>query len=341
MALIGLVYNTKGPLAAENEPYDLGAEYDSESTVNAVANAIRTWGYDVCLIEGDETAYIKLLTQRPDMVFNMSEGIRGESRESQIPAMLEMLGIPYTGSGPLSLALTLDKPAAKRILFFHGVPTAKFRVYEPGDVVPDLSGMSYPVFAKLAAEGSSMGITPSSRCDDEVSLVRELKRLSPYKRPVLVEEYLPGGEFTVGILGNEDPKIFPVMEICFDSVPKEHGSIYSRQFKTQWLDERYYRCPAPISKDFENLLVDTALRTYRALGCRDFARVDMRLDRRGIPNVMEINPLPGLSPEASDFPRMAAAAGWTYAEFIGGVLDCAFRRYGLGLTVPFARRPIA
>ncbi len=349
MALIGVMYNLKGQPPEEGEPPDSGAEYDSESTIAAVAGAFRGAGYDVCLIEGNETAYLKLLAQRPDIVFNMCEGLRGESRESHIPAMLEMLGIPYTGSGVMTMALTLDKPLAKKVLAYHGIPTARFLVLEgrdcdrrpddhldgdcgghsPGEAVY-LADLSFPVFAKPAHEGSSMGITPSSRCNDRSELFREVRRLAAmYKQPVLVEEYLPGREFTLGILGNREPIIFPVMEINFDAVPEVHGHIYSRQFKTDWSDDLYYLCPAPISPEFEALLRDVALRTYRALDCRDFARVDLRLDKDGVPNVLEVNPLPGLAPGFSDYPRIAEKAGWSFAELVNGILECALRRYGL------------
>lgn len=347
MALIGVMYNLKGQPPEEGEPPDSGAEYDSESTIAAVAGALRGAGYDVCLIEGNETAYLKLLAHSPDIVFNMCEGLRGESRESHIPAMLEMLGIPYTGSGVMTMALTLDKPLAKKVLAYHGIPTAKFLVLEgrgpdghsdrnSDEGAVDLAGLSFPVFAKPAHEGSSMGITPSSRCSDRSELLREVRKLAVmYKQSVLVEEYLPGREFTLGILGNREPVIFPVMEINFDAVPEVHGRIYSRQFKTDWADDVYYLCPAPISPEFEELLRDVALRTYRALDCRDFARVDLRLDKDGVPNVMEVNPLPGLAPGFSDYPRIAEKAGWSFAELVNGILECALRRYGLDhLIIP-------
>lgn len=342
MAVVGVMFNLKGDPPDDAEPPDSHAELDSESTVDAVAEALRAYGHDVYLIEGNDAAYLKLLQRRLDIVFNMCEGLRGESRESHIPSILEMLGIPYTGSGVLTLAMTLDKPLTKKVLSFHGIPTPKFRVYEPGDRVYG-RGLEFPVFAKPAHEGSSMGITPNCRCEDLPQLRAQVERLwDLYKQPVLVEEYLPGQEFTVGILGNMKPVIFPVMEINFDAIPKEHGRIYSRQFKTDWYDDVYYLCPAPISPELESKIKDTAFKTYRILGCRDLARVDLRLDSKGVPNVLEVNPLPGMAPGFSDYPRIAEKGGWSYTELVNGILETALRRYNLvALSAPAFARQIA
>ncbi|MGI6631799.1 MAG: D-alanine--D-alanine ligase family protein [Bacillota bacterium] len=329
MAVVGVMYNLKGAPPEDGEPPDLGAELDSESTVTAVAEALRAHGHEVQMIEGNDTAYLKLLSNRLDIVFNMCEGLRGESRESHIPSMLEMLGIPYSGSGVLTLALTLDKPLTKKVLSYHGIPTPGFKVFSSVDEV-DPSGLEFPLFVKPAHEGSSMGISPSSQCSCLAELISEVgKLIHLYRQPVLVEEYLPGREFTVGILGNKNPVLFPVMEINFDAVPKDHGRVYSRQFKTDWSEDVYYLCPAPISSDLEAWIKDTALKTYRALDCRDLARVDLRLDRNGVPNIMEVNPLPGMVPGFSDYPRIAEKGGWSYVELVNGILECALRRNNL------------
>lgn len=342
LALVGVMYNLKGEPPEEGEPPDSHAELDSESTVLAVAEALKAYGHDVCLIEGDDSAYLKLLSTRPDIVFNMCEGLKGESRESHIPSILEMLGIPYTGSGVLTLAITLDKPVTKKILAYHGIPTANFRVFESESDI-DVDGLEFPLFVKPAHEGSSMGITSSSCCRDVFDLYREVKKLTRlYRQPVIVEEYLPGREFTVGILGNQQPVVFPIMEINFDAVPQEHGRVYSRKFKSDWSDDIYYLCPAPVSPELEESIKDIALKTYRALGCRDLARIDLRLDKNGVPNVMEVNPLPGMAPGFSDYPRLAEKGGWSYIELVNGILECALRRYGLThLIVPLLAKQIA
>ncbi|MGI6628059.1 MAG: D-alanine--D-alanine ligase family protein [Bacillota bacterium] len=329
MAVIGVMFNLKGEPSDEGEPPDSGAEFDSESTVLSVAGALEACGHDVRLIEGNDAAYLKLLTGNIDIVFNMCEGIRGESRESHIPAILEMLGIPYTGSGVLTLAATLDKPLTKKILAFHNIPTAKFKVFESEDEI-DTGDLEFPLFLKPAHEGSSMGISPSSLCNSHLEVVAEARRLIQlYKQPVLAEEFLSGREFTVGLIGNKDPQVFPVMEINFSEIPEHHGSIYSRQFKAEWSEDKYYSCPARLEPQLEKQIRDTALRTYRALDCRDFARVDMRLDKHGVPNVIEVNPLPGMAPGFSDYPRIAEKAGWPYQELVNGILVCALKRYGL------------
>ncbi len=329
MAVVGVMYNLKGKSPEEGEPPDSGAELDSESTVLAVVNALRTYGHEVVLIEGNESAYLRLLSGNMDIIFNMCEGLRGESRESHLPAMLEMLGIPYTGSGVLTLAITLDKPLTKKILSFHGVPTARFKVISSEHEM-DMTGLEFPVFVKPAHEGSSMGISPNSLCENYAQLIDETRRLlQSYRQPVLVEEFLPGREFTVGVIGNEMPHVFPIMEINFDEVPEGHGNIYSRQFKVEWSEDRYYTCPASISPELEQRIRDTALKTYQVLECRDLARIDMRLDRNGIPNVIEVNPLPGMAPGYSDYPRIAEKAGWSYDELVNAILGCALKRYGL------------
>lgn len=342
MAVIGITFNLKGEPVDDGEPPDSHAEFDSESTVNAIADALRAYGHHAVLIEGNETAYAKLRGRRLDMVFNLCEGVRGESRESHIPAVLEMLGIPYTGSGVLALALTLDKPLTKKVLAYHGIPTPRFKVFTSESDV-DARGLSFPVFVKPTHEGSSMGISTSCYCNNVRELRSEVKRLAGlYHQSVLVEDYLPGQEFTVAILGNKKPEIFPVMEINFDAVPRDHGRIYSRQFKTDWFEDIYYLCPAPISSDLEQQLKDTALKTYRVLGCRDLSRVDLRLDKNGVPNVLEVNPLPGMAPGFSDYPRIAEKGGWSYTELVNGILESALRRLGMThLSAPAFQRQIA
>ncbi|HYG59643.1 MAG TPA: ATP-grasp domain-containing protein [Symbiobacteriaceae bacterium] len=325
---VGLMYNLgKYEQPEEGEPPDVHAELDSDQTIMAVAAALASAGHTVLRIEGDEEAYLKLRERRPDIVFNMCEGLRGESRESQIPAMLELLGIPYTGSGVLPLALSLDKATAKKMFLFHGVPTPAFRAIAPGEPV-DCQGLRFPLFVKPALEGSSMGISPRSRVDTPAELLERVLHVHQwYRQPALVEEFLEGREFTVGLVGNETPFIFPIMEINYSLVPRNHGEVYSYQFKKEWDGDEFYLCPAPISHALETVLKQTALNAVRALGCRDVARVDIRLNAEGEPSVLEVNPLPGLSPGFSDLCRQAEKAGWTYAELVNGILEAAVQRY--------------
>ncbi|HLN61822.1 MAG TPA: D-alanine--D-alanine ligase [Symbiobacteriaceae bacterium] len=324
---VGLMFNLgKYDPPEEGEPPDAYAELDSEQTVLAVAGALAAAGYEVVLIEGNEEAYQKLRTTRPDIVFNMCEGVHGASRESHIPAMLEMLGIPYTGSGILALALSLDKAAAKKMFLFHGVPTPAFRVLAPGDPV-DWNGLRFPLFVKPAWEGSSKGISPAAKVNTPGELTERVLWVHDlYRQPALVEEFVDGREFTVGLVGNAEPVIFPIIEINYGPVPAEHGNVYSYQFKQEWDADQFYLCPAPIDAALEARLKRTALDAFRALGCVDVGRVDIRLGADGEPYVLEVNPLPGLVPGFSDLCRQADKAGWTYQDLINGILGAALER---------------
>ncbi|MGE5591785.1 MAG: D-alanine--D-alanine ligase family protein, partial [Bacillota bacterium] len=223
MALtVGLLYNLgKGEPPEDGDPPDAHAELDGEHTVAAVAEALRWAGHHVVPIEASSSVWEKLQAQPLDIAFNMTEGVGGGSRESQVPAILEMLGIPYTGSNVLTLAVSLDKPTSKKLFAYHGVPTPRFRVVPPGGRT-DLRGLRFPLFVKPAHEGSSMGISPESVCRDRRSLDDQVAHVHRYYRQeALVEEFLEGREFTVGLVGNEEPLVFPIMEINFDLCPPE------------------------------------------------------------------------------------------------------------------------
>ncbi len=329
MANVGLLYNLgKYDPPEDGEPPDANAELDGESTVIAIADALRWGGHEVLFIEGNADAYEHLRHSAVDVVFNICEGVKGESRESHIPAICEMLGIPYAGSKVLSLAISLDKPAAKKIFAYHGIPTPKFKVFGPYDRV-SASGLDFPLFVKPAHEGSSMGVSPNSLVRNMFELEQQVRYTARfYKQEALVEEFIDSREFTVGILGNEEPHVFPVMEVTFRHCPTEHGNIYSRQYKVEWDDMSFYPCPANIPDEEAQLLKDTAVRAFHALGCLDVGRVDFRL-KDGIPYVLEINPLPGLAPGFSDLPRIANAGGMSYNELVCLILDHALVRYGM------------
>lgn len=329
--VVALMYNLARSVApASEDPPDARAELDSEETVMAVSAALAQLGHQVVRVEGDEDAYPQLRQTRPDIVFNLCEGTRGEAREAQIPALLELLGIRYTGSGPLSLALSLDKAAAKKHFCYDGVPTPRFVNVAPDE--PICAGhLRYPLFVKPVREGSSMGIGPEAVCRNRAELEARVAYLhQAYRQPALVEEFLAGREFTVGLLGNgASLRALPIMEINFQPVPQSHGRVYSRQFKAEWDADCYYDCPARVDQALESLLVATAVRAFHSLGCRDVARVDLRLDDRGVPHVLEVNPLPGLTPGYSDLCRIAAVGGLDYAGLIGAILEAALHRHGL------------
>lgn len=289
------------------------------------------------MIEANEEAYEKFRTTTPEIVFNFAECAHGISREAQIPAMLDMLRIPYSGSDPLTLTTCLDKARTKEILSYHNIPNAKFLFVENIDDLKNFN-LSFPVMMKPIAEGSSKGIYNASYVTNINDLNDRLKEyLDKYQQPFIIEEFLPGREFTVAIIGNNsDTEVLPIVEINFNQLPKDLIPIYS--FEAKWIaDTRenpldIFSCPAKLEPSLEEKIKDVALRTYRVLRCRDWSRIDIRLDKNGEPNVIEINPIPGVLPDPSDnscFPKAARAAGISYADMINKVLFSAAKRYNL------------
>ncbi|MHB0886064.1 MAG: D-alanine--D-alanine ligase family protein [Bacillota bacterium] len=327
---VGLLYNLgKYDPPEEGEPPDIHAELDSEKTVLAIADALRWGGHEVIFIEADQSAYMTLKHSKIDVAFNVAEGLRGESRESHVPALLEMLGIPYTGSNVLSLAMSLDKPMAKRVFACHRIPTAKFEVIEPGQP-PSRGNLRFPLFVKPAREGSSIGVSTSSVVTNAKELREQVGLVHRYYRQAaLVEEFLEGREFTVGLMGNHDHHFFPITEINYDACPTGRAPVYDYEFKRDWDADHYYMMPAPLTEGERDRLCQMALAAFKAMQCADIGRVDIRLDRNGMPHVIEINPLPGLAPGFSDLPRMADAEGMSYNQLINGILDAALERNGM------------
>jgi D-alanine-D-alanine ligase len=311
------------------EPRDRWAELDSERTIESIAGALRQAGHKVNFLEGDESLYGRLQKGHFDIAFNICEGHRGDSRESHVPAILEMLGIPYTGSKVLCLALTLDKPMAKRVLAFHGLPTPPFQVFDTPDD-PVGGGLTYPLFVKPAGEGTGMGIDGNSVVRDEGELRRRLHWLiGTYGQPALVEEFIEGREITVGVLGNERLHVFPPLEIDLSRCPPEERGIYTGRIKSELPDLPLYVCPTALTEGQEEELRRLAVAAYRALDCLDVARVDFKLDDNDgeRPYILEVNPLPGLSPGVSDLVFEAEAEGMGHAELINAILSAALERY--------------
>lgn len=315
---------------------DTYAEWDTWETINAVKAAIEDH-HSVTMIEADHDAYNKFIKNKPDIVFNIAEGLNGVSREAQIPSMLDMLNIPYTGSDPLTLATCLDKARTKEILSYHRIPNSKFVVASSPRSV-EKSGLSFPLIVKPVWEGSSKGIFSSSFVNDKTELEREVNRIvGEYDQPALIEEFLPGREFTVALIGNgDDAEVLPIVEINYTEFPEDFIPIYS--YEAKWiLDTKenpldVFSCPAKVSNELELKIKKTALRAYEVLRCRDWSRIDVRLDKSGEPNIIEVNPLPGILPnpeENSCFPKAARAAGLNYSEMINKVVSCAALRYKL------------
>ena len=289
------------------------------------------------LVEANNDAFNKFRELKPDIVFNIAEGANGLSRESQIPTMLEMLQIPFTGSDSLTLGICLDKSRTKEILTYHNVPNAKFQIVNSLDEIAQ-SNFNFPLIVKPVSEGSSKGIFSSSFVKNYDELTSEITRInSKYNQPALIEEYLPGREFTVAMIGNgEETTILPIIEIKFEDFPEDVVPLYS--YEAKWiLDTKenvfdVFECPAKLDKKLEEQIKETALKTFKVLRCKDWSRIDIRLDKNGIPNVIEINPLPGIMPdpnENSSFPKAARAAGMDYNQMIQSVLYSAAKRYNL------------
>ena len=315
---------------------DMFAEWDTADTVAAVRDALAE-RYDVTMIEADEEAYEKLHKIRPFFAFNIAEGLYGPSREGQVPAILEMLRIPYLGSDPLTLGICPVKSRAKEVLAYHGVPTAPHTVMASMDECRSMRNR-FPAIVKPLHEGSSKGIYDSCVVRSTGELEREVKTvLATYGEPALVEEFLPGREFTVAMLGNgEGLRLLPVVEIKFDALPAGANPIYSYEAKWIWdtvekpLD--IYECPAPLDNRLLGEIESICRKTYDVLRCRDWTRIDLRCDAGGKPRVIEVNPLPGILPRPEDnscFPKAARAAGMTYNDLINSVLDIAMRRCGI------------
>jgi D-alanine-D-alanine ligase len=315
---------------------DTFAEWDTIETINAVKTALEDYS-NVTLIEANHDAFSNLKELNPDIVFNIAEGFNGISREAQIPAILEMMGIPYTGSDPLTLATCLDKSRAKEILSYYKIPNPGFlTITEKNFIIPE--NLSFPMIVKPVGEGSSKGIYSSSFVKNLSELRDEVNRiLDEYEQPALAEEFLPGREFTVALLGNgKETEVLPIVEISYDNFPKDFVPIYS--YEAKWiLDSRdnplqVFSCPAKISFELEKQIKATALSAYNTLRCRDWSRIDIRLDKNSIPNIIEINPLPGILPDPADnscFPKAARTAGISYSDMLNKVLFAAARRYNL------------
>jgi D-alanine-D-alanine ligase len=341
-------------LAADDEY----AEWDSAETIAAVEQALSACG-EVIRLEANEDFPERLRRERPDIVFNIAEGLRGVNREAHVPAICEFFGIPYSGSDPFTLSLALDKARTKEWLSYHGVRTAPFvLIRDVTDLESFLGGRGQarngrdpssflsprsPVFVKPVHEGSSKGITERNFCRTPKELRSQvLFLLERYEQPVLVETFLPGAEFTCAILGNgEGARVLPIVGINFDVLPDGAVPVYG--FEAKWVWDRpenpldMFECPARIDKALASEIERVALGAYHVLGCRDWSRIDVRLDAAGQPNVVEVNPLPGILPNPEDnscFPKAARVAGLSYDELIQACLKAAAERQGVRLSRP-------
>ena len=332
-------------------PEDMWADLDSESTIDHLCDALRQGGHQVTFFEGDRALWDNLHRWSPDICFNLCEGHFGDAREAQIPAMLELLRIPYTGSKILTLALALDKAMTKRVLAYHDLPTPPFQSFESADEELD-SDLRFPLFVKPSREGTGMGVSPKSIAQNEAELRAELKeQLQRYRQPILVERFIQGREITIGAVGNVEQQavgrrsmahmslervaqgllLLPALEVDQSKYDPAEAGLYTHHIKVDLADDFHYICPAPLDTGLLAHLQWLTAATFRATGCLDVARVDFRLDEAedNTPYILEVNPLPGMSPGISDLVLEADAAGIDYVSLVNMILDQALRRYGL------------
>ncbi|MDD5565818.1 MAG: ATP-grasp domain-containing protein [Candidatus Omnitrophica bacterium] len=329
---VALTYNLKKE--DESKPADYFSEFDSEETIQAIASALSTKGHSVISIDAAQRDIFTCLKRHaPDMVFNIAEGASNRLRESEIPAILDFLKIPYTGSNTVALALALNKGITKKILRADNIPTPPFQIFIKGNE-PLNPALRFPLIVKPNREGSAKGISVSNVVKTPEALYAKIKEIiALYKHEALVEEFIDGRELTVGILENGKTTVLPILEIDFSTCLKSGEYFYSWRMKEYQGDAEMgltptFHCPANLDKEIEQKIKDVALRTHRAVGCQDISRTDIRLSKENIPYVLEINPLPGLNPKESNFPLMAYAAGMKYEDLIEAILLSASERKG-------------
>ncbi len=306
------------PVSPEDPPgrWD---DLDDRITVDAIISALESLGHEARYYAADVNLVKDLAEFRPDICFNWGEGHFGPSREAQTPILLEMMGIPHTGSNGLGMLLSHNKHIAKQLFAQNGLPTANFLVIEDPEHMPPVN-LRYPLFVKPATEGSSVGINDNARVENYEQLLAQVRYIWEVVRaPILVEEYVDGREFTISVVGDE---VLPIVEIVSPT------GFYSHRLK-EATDSGVYRiCPAPLPLDTTAYLQDLALRAMRALNLLDVCRMDLRMDSQGNAFILEVNPLPLLfpDPEQASIVYAARTAGYSYTDLIGKILAAAWRR---------------
>jgi D-alanine-D-alanine ligase len=351
---VAVIANVKGEtILPFDAPADAGAEFDRRETIQAIQAAIESDGHTTCFLSADPTLPFTLRDLNPDICFNIAEGISGDGREAQVPALLELFRIPYTASRVVANGVGLDKTMTKRIWREMGLPTANYQEFVTGDE-PISARLKYPLFVKPAREGTGMGMDSNAICYTEAQLRQRVRWVvQSYRQPALVEEFLPGREFTVAVMGRQDAARFsphpdwygpdgfhrfPVLEV--DSSRSVTPGIYGHKAKTLHDGDDGvpgFLCPADVTPELFDQLQTLAIAAHNALGSWDVSRVDIRLDADGQPRLLEINTLPGLTPEFSDLCIIGRAEGISYQEIILEILYLGASRYGM--LEPLVQQP--
>ncbi len=323
---VGITYDLRDEYLSEGYGEEETAEFDRPDTIDAIATALGELGHEVDRIGRARQLVGRLAAgDRWDLVFNICEGLRGMAREAQVPAILEVFEVPYTFADPLVMALCLHKGLAKTVVEKQGIPTPQsLLVHVPQDV-EDLQ-LEFPLFAKPVGEGTGKGISPASCITDRNQLQSVCQNLlTQFRQPVLVEEFLPGREFTVGLIGTGDETVvLGTLEIVL--LPGAEPGVYSYTNKERCEELVEYRLVRPEEDSEVRRAEETALAAWRALNCRDAGRVDLRSDATGCPQFLEANALAGMHPSHSDLPMLATALGMPYRELVGRIVASAARR---------------
>lgn len=340
---VAFLYNVRHKYPDPNDiSTQMEADFDDPVTIKAMVKNLKACGFKVIPIEANERAYFKLYKNKKyiDIAFNYSEGLYGNDREAQIPAMLEMLQIPYTGSNPLTQALVLNKAKTKEILLANNIPTSDFQVFNSSKD-PINPNMKFPLFVKPVSHGSSIGIDNNSIVSNKSDLYKQIKFIiNTFKQPALAESYLEGREFSVPMLGNP-PKILPIIEPDFSLLPTKYQPIDS--FEVKWVhevaiadkgegdDDFHLKCPAKIDKKLKSNIEEICLKTWNVLGVKDFCRIDIRCDKKNNPYVLEINSPAGIIPpessKASYLPFAARTIGINYQNLLKTIISSTLKRY--------------
>lgn len=327
---IGLAYDLREAVPVrQRQPEDALEEYDSRETVGGIAAALESQGHSVIRLGGGRDFLVNIQKEKVDLVFNIAEGLGNyRSREAQVPGVLEMLDIPYTGSDPQCLAVCLDKPLTKKLVAAADVATPKWQVVSSAVQVREIDwdGFPFPAFLKPVHEGSSKGIRSGSRVENRAQLAKAIPALvERYQQPVMVEEFITGDEVTVGVVGNSPPRVLGMMRV----VPRSMKGyfVYSLEVKRDWERLVEYECPAQLEAGVLQRIADSSLKAFQVLGCRDIARIDFRVSRDGTPYFLEINPMPGLNPSSGDIVIMARKMGWRYESLLSAIIEAALERY--------------